>query len=105
MTRHRYLKCPAAACLVATTLALSACAVGPDFKAPPAPDTAGFAPPGELPPETGLTPLPGGSAQRFVNDLDIQGQWWMLFQSPELDSLIQRGLANSPTLEAATAAL
>jgi NodT family efflux transporter outer membrane factor (OMF) lipoprotein len=97
MTRHRYLNCIAAA----ATLALSACAVGPDFKPPQAPNTAGFTPPGDLPPETG----PPGSAQRFVNDLDIQGQWWTLFQSPELDSLIQRGLANNPTLEAATAAL
>jgi NodT family efflux transporter outer membrane factor (OMF) lipoprotein len=63
-------------------LALSACAVGPNYKAPPAPQTS-----------------------RFVDGLDIPGQWWTLFKSAELNALIERALANSPTLEAAQAAL
>jgi NodT family efflux transporter outer membrane factor (OMF) lipoprotein len=85
--------------------ALSACAVGPNYKAPAAPQTAGFAPPGALPSTTASAPLPGGEAQRFVDGLDIPGQWWTLFKSPALNALIERGLANSPTLEAAQAAL
>jgi NodT family efflux transporter outer membrane factor (OMF) lipoprotein len=84
---------------------LTACAVGPNFKPPAAPHTAGFLPPGELPSQTGSEATPDTPAQRFVEDLDIQGQWWTLFQSPELNALIDRGLANSPTLEAATAVL
>jgi NodT family efflux transporter outer membrane factor (OMF) lipoprotein len=98
MTRHSYLGCAAAtACL------LAACAVGPNFKAPQAPQTGGFAPAGRLPASTAETPdVP---AQHFIDDLDIQGQWWKLFQSPELNALIERGLANSPTLEAANAVL
>ncbi|MGO9990908.1 MAG: efflux transporter outer membrane subunit [Steroidobacteraceae bacterium] len=84
---------------------LSACAVGPNYKAPAAPQTAGFVPPGSLPAATAAAPLPGGEAQRFIDGLDIPGQWWTLFKSPELNALIERGIANSPTLEAAQAAL
>lgn len=84
---------------------LPACAVGPNYQAPSAPQTAGFVPAGSLPPATASAPVQNGEAQRFVNDLDIPGQWWTLFNSPELDALIKQGLANSPTLQAAQAAL
>ena len=84
---------------------LSACAVGPNYKPPAAPQTSGFVPPGALPAATAAAPLPGGEAQRFVAGLDIPGQWWTLFKSTELNALIERGIVNSPTLEAAQAAL
>jgi NodT family efflux transporter outer membrane factor (OMF) lipoprotein len=84
---------------------LAACAVGPNFKEPPAPATSSFVPPGALPQATTATALPGGDAQRFVQGLDIPGQWWTLFKSPELNALIERGLAHSPTLASAQAAL
>ena len=84
---------------------LNACAVGPNFKAPEAPHTAGFTPAGQIAPETPAASLPGGEAQRFVAGMDIPGQWWTLFQSAELNALIERALANSPTLQAAQAAL
>jgi NodT family efflux transporter outer membrane factor (OMF) lipoprotein len=99
MTRHGLKGFTAAMSLV-----VSACAVGPNFKPPQAPQTPGFVA-GELPEQTASTTTPDGQAQHFVEDLDIQGQWWTLFQSPELNALIARGLANSPTLEAASAAL
>jgi NodT family efflux transporter outer membrane factor (OMF) lipoprotein len=84
---------------------LTGCVAGPNFKAPAPPHTAGYVPAGQLPPTTASAPLPGGAAQRFVDGLDIPGQWWTLFQSTELNALIERALANSPTLEAAQAAL
>jgi NodT family efflux transporter outer membrane factor (OMF) lipoprotein len=84
---------------------LAGCAAGPNFKSPAPPHTAGYVLAGRLPPTTGSAPLPGGAAQRFVEGLDIPGQWWTLFQSTELNALIERALANSPTLEAAQAAL
>ncbi len=85
---------------------LAGCAVGPDFKKPAAPAAASFAAAGStLAPTTASAPLPGGEAQRFVDGLDIPGQWWTLFQSVELNALIERALAHSPTLEAAQAAL
>src|SRR5258706_12777843 len=91
--------------LAAAALLLSACGVGPNYKPPPAPETSGFVPAGALPAATASAPLPGGDAQRFVDGLDIPGQWWTLFKSAELNALIERALANSPTLEAAQAAL
>src|ERR1700687_2731652 len=95
-----------AACVaVVTTSLLAACAVGPNFKAPEAPRNAAFVPPGQIASETTATPLPGGQPQRFVDAMDIPGQWCTLFQSPQLNALIERALANSPTLEAAQAAL
>jgi NodT family efflux transporter outer membrane factor (OMF) lipoprotein len=93
-------------CVAAVTGGLlAACAVGPNFKAPEAPHTTGFAPLGEIAPQTAATSSPGGQAQRFVDGMDIPGQWWTLFQSAELNALIERGLKNSPTLQAAQAAL
>src|ERR1700677_1658837 len=82
------------------------CAVGPNFKTPSAPANAGFTPAGSTPATaTASAPLPGGEAQRFVDGLDIPGQWWTLFQSPELNALIERALKQNPTLESAQAAL
>jgi NodT family efflux transporter outer membrane factor (OMF) lipoprotein len=82
------------------------CAVGPDFKRPTTPPAAGYVSPGDSPPTaTPSAPVPGGEAQRFVQGLDIPGQWWTLFQSPELNDLITQALAHNPTLEAAQAAL
>src|SRR5712675_3427288 len=95
----------AASTAILTAGLLSACAVGPNFKAPEAPRDAAFVPAGQLTPETTATPLPGGQAQRFVDGMDIPGQWWALFQSAPLNALIERGLKNSPTLQAAQAAL
>jgi NodT family efflux transporter outer membrane factor (OMF) lipoprotein len=95
-----------AACAASVTAALLAgCAVGPNYQSPQAPHTVAFAPAGQLAPQTGAAPLPGGEAQRFVDGMDIPGQWWTLFQSTALNSLIETALANSPTLQAAQAAL
>jgi len=100
MSRHSF-----SACLAAGALLLCSCAVGPNFKAPPAPQTSGFAPPGQLPAETRAAPAENVQAQRFIDGLDIPGQWWGLFQSADLSALIERGVADNPTLEAAQAAL
>jgi NodT family efflux transporter outer membrane factor (OMF) lipoprotein len=85
--------------------ALAGCAVGPNFKPPAAPPGAAFVPRGQLPSATASAPLAGGEAQRFVDGLDIPGQWWTLFRSAELNALIARALAHNPTLESAQAAL
>ena len=75
---------------------LAGCAVGPNFKTPEAPHGTGFTPAGQIAPTTAAAPLPGGEAQRFVDGLDIPGQWWTLFQSAQLNALIERALEEQP---------
>jgi NodT family efflux transporter outer membrane factor (OMF) lipoprotein len=83
---------------------LAACAVGPDFEQPPAPDVEGYTA-RPLPEQTASADVKGGGAQRLVRDLDIPGQWWTLFHSEALNALIEQALKNNPTLPAAEAAL
>jgi NodT family efflux transporter outer membrane factor (OMF) lipoprotein len=83
---------------------LSACAVGPDFHRPAPPATATFTAP-DFPAQTPASPGKDGVSQRFVKGRDIPGQWWKLFQSEQLDRLINLAFANSPTVAAAQAAL
>jgi NodT family efflux transporter outer membrane factor (OMF) lipoprotein len=77
-------------------LALGGCAVGINFQAPTAPAVAQYTP-APLPPETVRA---AGVAQKFSPGADISGQWWSLFHSPELNSLINTALAHNPTLTA-----
>jgi NodT family efflux transporter outer membrane factor (OMF) lipoprotein len=91
-------------CLLALGVALTGCAVGPDFERAAAPDVEGYTP-GPLPAKTASAGVTGGEEQRFVQDLDIPGQWWTLFHSSALNILIDEALKNNPTLPAAEAAL
>jgi NodT family efflux transporter outer membrane factor (OMF) lipoprotein len=83
---------------------LTGCAVGPDFRPPAAPATTSYtATP--LPKETASTPVVGGASQIFASGKEIPEKWWELFRSEQLDRLIRQALKDSPTLEAAQAAL
>ena len=90
--------------LLAIEIALTGCAVGPDFERPAAPDVEGYTPT-SLSAKTASAGVTGGEAQRFVQDLHIPGQWWTLFHSEALNALIEQALRNNPTLPAAEAAL
>ena len=90
--------------LLAIGIALAGCAVGPDFERPAAPDVEGYTPT-PLSARTASAEVTGGEAQRFVQDLDIPGQWWTLFHSKALNVLVDQALKNNPTLPAAVAAL
>jgi len=96
----------ASPCLAALALAvgLAGCAVGPDFKSPDAPKVDGYTVE-KLKPETSTAVIHGGEAQRFISDLNIPGQWWSLYRSDALNRLISEAIENSPTLDAAKAAL
>jgi NodT family efflux transporter outer membrane factor (OMF) lipoprotein len=85
-------------------LLLAGCAVGPNFKTPPAPNVTGYT---AEPLATNIpaTAVAGGEAQRLVQGLDIPGEWWAVFHSLQLNELIQRSLTNNPDLKAAQAAL
>lgn len=81
---------------------LAACTVGPDFVSPAAPDEAGY---GVIPGRTASSAAQHGETQRFVQEMDIPGQWWTLFHSQRLNELIERALKANPTITAAQATL
>lgn len=89
---------------VAATAIVSGCAVGPDFLVPPAPDVNSYTPK-PLPPQTVAAGDAAGGPQRFVVGRDLPGDWWRLFGSPELKSLVERAVRNNPDVAAAQAAL
>jgi NodT family efflux transporter outer membrane factor (OMF) lipoprotein len=102
MASNMYFKNAIAAAIVA--LAAVSCAVGPDFKTPAGPDTDVYtAKP--LPPETAATAVHGGDAQHLLPGREIPDQWWTLFHSDALDSVIRQALKDNPTLAAAKATL
>ena len=80
------------------------CAVGPDFQRPSAPAVDRYTPQ-PLPAQTVSAEVEGGEAQRFVQDMDIPGQWWMLFHSKSLNDLIEQALKANPDMKVAQAAL
>jgi NodT family efflux transporter outer membrane factor (OMF) lipoprotein len=93
-------------CIVAIACAsvLSGCAAGPDFLRPLLQVSNSFSPT-PLPETTVSAPLPGGEEQRFIASKEIKSDWWTLFQSPELNTLIEKAFAANPTIEAAQASL
>jgi NodT family efflux transporter outer membrane factor (OMF) lipoprotein len=84
---------------------LAGCAVGPNFQRPATPNVERYTPQ-PLPAQTAAVKgTHGGEAQRFVQDMDIPGQWWTLFHSKPLNRVIEQALKANPDLEAAQAAL
>ena len=86
------------------SLFLAACAVGPNFKKPAAPDVSGYTS-GPLATTVSTGGVSGGETQRFVQGADISADWWTLFHSAPLNGLIEHSLTNNPDLKAAQAAL
>ena len=85
---------------------LVSCMVGPNFKQQPSPSVKSYTE-SNLPSKTASISFSGsaGKAQTYIKGLDITGNWWHLFHSPDIDALISMGLANNPTFLAAKAAL
>jgi outer membrane protein TolC len=83
---------------------LCGCAVGPDFHAPAAPTTDHYLA-GAAVEHTAGANAPVGQAQSLVMGQDIPAQWWQLFHSEPLDALVRTALHDSPTIDAAAAAL
>ncbi|WP_306852827.1 efflux transporter outer membrane subunit [Cupriavidus necator] len=99
---HRFMPVFAAAAL------LCGCAVGPDFRAPAAPDDAGYVPGPQPVATVAADPLDGSGqahAQTLAAGADVPAQWWALFRSPALDATIRAALDASPTLAQARARL
>jgi NodT family efflux transporter outer membrane factor (OMF) lipoprotein len=84
-------------------LLITGCAVGPNFKSPPAPNVSSYT---STPLSTTSSTInaAGGEAQHFRN-IDIPGEWWALFHCKALNDLIERSLKANPDINAAQAAL
>jgi NodT family efflux transporter outer membrane factor (OMF) lipoprotein len=89
---------------LALLAAMTGCAAGPDFKRPEAPAAHDYAPTA-ISGQTASAEVAGGGAQHFDATKDIPFDWWTLFQSPQINSLIERAFKANPTIEAAQAAL
>jgi NodT family efflux transporter outer membrane factor (OMF) lipoprotein len=90
---------PASAVLA---LALSACAVGPDFAPPPAPDVQGYT----LTEMTKALTAGGDEAQQTLTlGQTVSSEWWALFHADPLNDVVKQALAHNPNLAAAQATL
>ncbi len=69
-----------------SVLLLSSCTVGPDFKLPPV-----------------LMPSKWKNGSTSVGDLPPPNEWWRLFNSAELNGLVEQSLANNQDLKGALA--
>jgi NodT family efflux transporter outer membrane factor (OMF) lipoprotein len=101
------LTCKSRVLPLIATLALllaSGCALGPNFKTPPAPDVSDYTA-RPLSTTAASTNGSGGEAQRFAKGIDISADWWTLFHSGPLNELIEQSITNNPDLKAAQAAL
>ncbi len=85
--------------LAAAGSVLAGCAVGPDYARPPAPTVDRFTE-ASLPGSTGGVAAKAGGNQMFVSAADVPGDWWSLFRSPALTTLVAAAIRQNPTLEA-----
>lgn len=85
-------------------LGFAGCTVGPDFQKP-----AISLPSSVLPvdhaSETLSAPVHGGETQQYVYGATAPQEWWRQFNSPVIDSLVDRAFKESPRVEAVRAAL
>ena len=89
----------------AAAMLLTSCiAVGPDFLHPAAPDVDRYTME-PLASRTSSTGAATGNAQRFAQGRDIPQEWWRLFKSPALNTLIERSLKKNPNLQSTMSAL
>jgi NodT family efflux transporter outer membrane factor (OMF) lipoprotein len=90
--------------LTLLSIAISGCAVGPNFNPAAVPDVNGYvhgklesAYPGKGPPYV--------AGQRFLTGADVSARWWAAFKSQPLNDLVKRSVEQNPNLQAAEAAI
>ena len=89
---------------VIVPLVLAGCTVGTGLQNPRPAGREGYTA-RPLPPSTASARVSGGAAQQFVPGEDIAADWWRVFHSKALNTLVEQALAANPDLPAAQAAL
>jgi NodT family efflux transporter outer membrane factor (OMF) lipoprotein len=87
--------------LLAAALALTGCAVGPDFERPRPPTVQRYT-------TTDVVAVPADAreaAQHVADGATIPAGWWELFHSPPLDDVLRQAIAGNQTVAAAEATL
>jgi NodT family efflux transporter outer membrane factor (OMF) lipoprotein len=79
---------------------LSSCAVGPDFHIPSSPEISAL-----TADRLQTSNSADGKTQRYAIDRDLPAEYWTLFHSTPLNSLVDRSLRDNPNIEAARAAI
>jgi NodT family efflux transporter outer membrane factor (OMF) lipoprotein len=88
-------------CITVILVMLGGCEVGPNFVRPAPPDTDRYT--RELQSEATVTA--NGQAQYFTSSNTLIADWWKLFESEELNAVVNKAIANNPTLQASEASL
>jgi NodT family efflux transporter outer membrane factor (OMF) lipoprotein len=102
---RRRIAPPACALLLGViAVSISACAVGPNFTPPAAPDVTGYVP-GRLSSPNPGPGAPNVAGQHFVTGADVSARWWSAFRSRPLDDLVRQSVDHNPNLQAAEAAI
>jgi NodT family efflux transporter outer membrane factor (OMF) lipoprotein len=91
------------AVLALSVALLGGCTLGPNFLRPDGPKAEGYLP--DATDSFVSAGIDGGETQRIVQGLDIPARWWAVFQSPELNGLIETALRANPDIAAAVASL
>ncbi len=84
---------------LAALTGLQSC-VGPDFKIPDPLDIRSYTP-SQVPAQNSA----GGKTQHLDVGRELPAEWWSLFRSNELNSLVERALRDNPNFDAAQAAM
>ncbi len=87
--------------VAAAVVAVSGCAVGPDFIRPKPPVTAGYTVEPSPPPLISAD----GVTQRFIPGRKVVPEWWTVFGSVEINDAVRRALEHNPSLQSAQASL
>ena len=83
-------------------IVLSACTVGPDFARPEAPAAKAYT--NEGGPQ--LTPVEAAEVEQHISpEKKLSPDWWVQFESPDLDRVIAAAMQQNRTLVAAAATL
>ncbi len=80
-------------------LALTGCAVGPDFVSPPPPEVDRFTP------EKITTHAPNKAGGVSFTAGEVPQRWWETFKNPKLNRLIEASIEHNPSIQAAEAAI
>ena len=96
------MKARALALMVAASVTLAGCTLfGPDRKPPKMPSPEHYS----IDTQPSQLPVADGVAQKIEQTARPVPQWWLAYQSDELNRLVEEGLANSPSLAAARSTL